>query len=298
MKKILSELNYLLSTVYEKILALFILRTSIQTPVETAEAILLHKKSLVRFGDGELEWLKENHSANFQRGNKKLAHELKKIIRRDDEGLLVGLPNSILSQKDLSISEKKWWRKWLARNLVHFNKIIYKKNFASTFFSRPYIMYQNANNASLVFPIMKKIFKDRDIIIIEGELSRFGVGNDLLDDTIRVRRIIGPSTNAFEKKETIKKYITNNITKYDNILFLVSLGPTATVLAADLFDSGYQAIDIGHADLEYEWYRMGVNDKVNLKFKGVNEVAGGYKVDQLPSNLETKYRNEIIEVIK
>mgnify|MGYP000128627122 CR=1 FL=1 len=40
-------------------------------------------------------------------------------------------------------------------------------------------------------------------------------------------------------------------------LFLIALGPTATVLAYDLFKSGYQAIDAGHVDVEYEWWRMG-----------------------------------------
>jgi len=30
------------------------------------------------------------------------------------------------------------------------------------------------------------------------------------------------------------------------------LGPTTTVLAYDLYKNGYQAIDIGHVDLEHE----------------------------------------------
>ena len=38
---------------------------------------------------------------------------------------------------------------------------------------------------------------------------------------------------------------------------LIALGQTATVLAYDLSEAGLQAIDPGHVDVEYEWYRMG-----------------------------------------
>jgi hypothetical protein len=41
-----------------------------------------------------------------------------------------------------------------------------------------------------------------------------------------------------------------------NILILISLGPTATVLAYDLAKLGYWAIDIGHIDNEYEWLKL------------------------------------------
>lgn len=39
-------------------------------------------------------------------------------------------------------------------------------------------------------------------------------------------------------------------------LVLIALGHTATVLAYDLAEVGYQAIDIGHIDIEYEWFLM------------------------------------------
>ena len=38
-----------------------------------------------------------------------------------------------------------------------------------------------------------------------------------------------------------------------SVLFLVALGPTATVLAYDLSKIGYQAIDIGHIDISFVW---------------------------------------------
>ena len=60
-----------------------------------------------------------------------------------------------------------------------------------------------------------------------------------------------------------------------NILILISLGPTATVLAYDLCKLGYQAIDVGHIDIEYEWFLKNASTKVVVENKFVNEVNNG-----------------------
>ena len=54
-------------------------------------------------------------------------------------------------------------------------------------------------------------------------------------------------------------------------LFLVALGPTATVLAYDLTKHGAQAIDIGHLDIEYEWFRARKGIRVPVKYKPFQE---------------------------
>lgn len=56
-------------------------------------------------------------------------------------------------------------------------------------------------------------------------------------------------------------------------LELIALGSTDTILAFDLAKENIQAIDIGHIDLEYVWFRM--KAKVNIPWKHVNEVHGG-----------------------
>ena len=37
--------------------------------------------------------------------------------------------------------------------------------------------------------------------------------------------------------------------------------PNSKVLAAHLANDGYQALDIGHIDSEYEWLQMGSTDE-------------------------------------
>ena len=77
------------------------------------------------------------------------------------------------------------------------------------------------------------------------------------------------------------------------MLFLIALGPTATVLAYDLFKAGYQAIDIGHVDVEYEWWRMGARRKVKLERKYVNEALNGSQV----ADAGEEYNRQIITKI-
>ena len=78
-------------------------------------------------------------------------------------------------------------------------------------------------------------------------------------------------------------------------LILLSLGMTATVLAFDLSQLGYQAIDLGHLDVEYEWFRQNAIEKVSLVGKYVNEVAHGNQVapcDDVP------YQQQIVQIVR
>jgi len=43
-----------------------------------------------------------------------------------------------------------------------------------------------------MFKKLKKIWDGKDIIIIESEKSRLGVGNDLFDNTKSIKRILCP----------------------------------------------------------------------------------------------------------
>ena len=56
---------------------------------------------------------------------------------------------------------------------------------------------------------------------------------------------------------------------------------------------GYQAIDVGHVDVEYEWWRMGAHKKVKLERKYVNETAIGSEV----ADAGEEYRKQIIAQI-
>ena len=108
---------------------------------------------------------------------------------------------------------------------------------------------------------------------VEGEYSRLGVGNDLFDGASSIKRILCPSVDAFSCYDLIISTILSNVNK--SSLLIIALGHTATVLAYDLSKLGFQAIDLGHVDVEYEWMKMRANDKMPICNKYVNEVEGG-----------------------
>ena len=119
-----------------------------------------------------------------------------------------------------------------------------------------------------------------------------GVNNDLFSNAKSIKRIIGPSKNAFNVINEIK-YKTEEYARPEDLI-LIALGPTATILAYELAKDGFQAIDIGHIDIEYEWYLRNANSKIPIPGKYVNEASdkGGNKPDD--SIINDEYLSQII----
>jgi len=94
----------------------------------------------------------------------------------------------------------------------------------------------------------------------------------LFDNARSIRRILCPSKDAFDKYDQILDKVLE-MSRNGNDLFILALGPTATVMAADLCKAGVQALDMGHMDIEYEWFRMGATRKVPITGKFSNEAV-------------------------
>ena len=160
--------------------------------------------------------------------------------------------------------------------------------FGNSYISRPYIDFQNVRYAKRVFSALKQIWKNQNVIILEGEFTRLGVGNNLFDNVSSIRRILAPPENAYDYYDS---YISHISDIYNGELVLIALGPTATVLASDLSKLGIWAIDIGHIDIEYEWFLKRVKEKVAIEGKYTNEVNDGNVVDEV---IDSEYENQII----
>ena len=70
-----------------------------------------------------------------------------------------------------------------------------------------------------------------------------------------------PQENAFDRYDIILSCIKQY---YQGELIILALGMTATVLAYDLAKEKMRALDLGHIDVEYEWYRMGATHKLPI----------------------------------
>ena len=261
---------------------------------ETIKEILKYNKSISRFGDGEYK-LMFGKSIGFQKVNKIISNRLIKIFKNNQKNLLVGI-NFPYKIKDLNrLSSKGKWRRFFKEYKFNLAKLINKKKiYYSSTISRFYIRYKNKNNKKISKFInkLKKIWEKKDILIIEGMLSRLGVGNNLFDNAKSIKRIICPSFNSFKVYNKIIKSV--KILK-EKRLILIALGPTATILAYDLYILGYQAIDIGHVDIEYEWFLRKVKRRIPINNKFVYE-ARRTKSHFTKVN-DSKYYKQIISYI-
>lgn len=258
---------------------------------ETIERIVEGQCSVSRFGDGEMLLTSPDKAIGFQKGDAALAQRLREVLTSHDEGHLVCISDAFEGIYRYNRKARRFWRthfflygSWWDRMLVP------ERLYYNTFVTRPYMDFDSKEGCGRWFRDMKRIWNGRDVVFIEGEKSRLGVGNDLFDNARSIRRILCPPRDAFDRYDEI----LNEARKLEKgVLFLIALGPTATVLAYDLFKSGYQAIDAGHVDIEYEWWRMGAKRKVKLERKYVNEVANGNQV----ADAGEVYRNQIIAKI-
>lgn len=267
-------------------------RYNILTEEETIDKIIKERYSIARYGDGEFKLMLERKMNFFQDNDKVLAERLREVILAKDENekILIGIPVSINSVKTYTLQAKKFWVKFWNDEFKYIKPYLSRKEYCNTNLTRPYMDYKNKDRQVIKsrFEKLKTMWDKRDIVIIEGEKTLLGVGNDLFDNCKSIVRIICPAKNAFEKYEQIIRE-AKKINK--DKLFLISLGPTATVLAYDLAKSGYQAIDTGHIDIEYMWFKNGCIEKEAIKGKYVNEVKNN---DYSAEINDEKYKNEII----
>lgn len=264
----------------------------IMTCEETVKYILDKGCSVARFGDAELK-LVSGRDVIYQVSTPEIRARLNEVIGSDKDNLLVCLP-TVFSDEQLSNRvNAAFWKKHLTYCRRYWYKnLIDGKVYGNAFISRHYISLKDKKTGiAEYFELVKKLWEGRDIIVVEGEKSRLGMGNDLFDNAKSVRRILGPSSQSFSKYDEVLAEIKKNGTEP---LYILAMGPTASILPFDLCDLGYQVIDIGNIDTEYEWFKMGVTERTPIKNKMVYEAGAGAGVGDVD---DEKYNGEIIAKI-
>jgi len=272
------------------------LRYIIKSRIETMDR-LLEGYSISRYGDGELSLIykKKKNGINYQEHNDEMRKRLAEILKSDIENHIVGIPGPLIKVDDLILGEAYFWSKYYYTNKKNLDKYLSKtKVYYDQMISRFYLPYTDKSDCEIIVKKLKQLFKDRDVLIVEGENTRFGLGNELLLLARTVKRILCPPKNAYK----IYNKILDRVKKEDKKqLILLALGPTATILAYDLAKEGYQAVDIGHMDIEYEWYLRKTDRKIDIENKAVNEVSGIMDKEIKDKELKAEYESQIIDRI-
>lgn len=252
---------------------------------DTLDVLLNTNKSLVRFGDGEILHI-NGRGTGFQSSGLEIANELQGILVSEQENLLVAIPE-IFEGLDIYIpATQSFWKD----HLFFFGKTYLKcckrdVYYGNAFVSRCYMIWKNKEVCENYFNKFKMVFRDKDILVVEGVNTHNGVGNDLFSQAKSIARIIGPGKNAY----AVQEQIFEECCKFPKeTLILFSLGIAAKGLVNRLFQKGYRVLDIGNLDMEYEWFLMQATEKKKIEKHSVVGIEENQKAGY------NKYLEEVV----
>lgn len=186
--------------------------------------------SLSRFGDGELKMARLGVGIKSQVADRRLSDRLIAILR-EPHACVVGIPN-------LHAPGPKHDR-W--RRFESYSDILGARVYGSSFVSRPDSAPWIDTDA--YWAQMASLWRGRAVTLVRG--SEKSLTRRLLeaDGAGEVREVVAPALNAWASYRELLAAIGTPSRA------LLCLGPTATVLAADLCAKGVHAIDLGHAGM-------------------------------------------------
>lgn len=280
--------KWFLSAIYP-IITKFYPLPKVKSIPDTIDKIIKEKVSICRFGDGELLFVSEKRSLPFQKQNERLRNYFIKILKSNHDHILVGLPVGFYSLENLKKESKLTWRaviSWTYPGV--FKYLDHYKQYYNASMTRLFMDYEDTSHSDEWFKKVRSIWDNKNILLIEGEKSRLGVGNNLFENAKSIKRVLGPAHDAFDQFDRLLDFASRQDKSY---LVLVAMGTTAKPLVYELALKGFQAIDIGNLDVEYEWFLRGAKEKIKIPGKYTSEAKGGRIVEDTQ---DKTYQSQII----
>lgn len=228
----------------------------------TLKKILEHRLSIARYGDGEIK-LCFGRSAISQPAGAAIGRRLREILIDDNPSLLIGIPRVVRREEDWPRREKAlFWNRYAvpkitklySRHKQYYSSFITRPDSGTGLYSRRY------------WDLMRGVWHDRPVTIIKGKGTGINKNPHLFSGAAggAPRVVLGPKYDAFAVYDRL---LERAMAEEPERLLVLSLGPTATVLAADLAARGRQALDLGHLGMFYA--------KIHPKFDPELATAGG-----------------------
>lgn len=212
----------------------------------TIDKIVFEKKSVARIGDGELKLIqgiglgKENTHTEYQVFDSDLAQRLQHMVENPIKDCLLCIIPFRLGHDDikkyargLSYWENFWLKAWPCVKKYYDTNYVY----GNACISRIDCFRENSLQK------IKSIWHEKKTIFVIGEDSHW-VNEPRLFNNVQVSKyiVVNGRSSFSEYEQTLA-----TIQKYDTSwLVLLAIGPTSKILAYELAQQGYQALDIGH----------------------------------------------------
>ena len=257
MKKFIAKLAFPVIYLYSR----FLMKKDPLKVYSESETIrlLFEGYSIARFGDADFNIAmgRKNEKTEYQKYSVKLEERLLEVLRQDlneRSRFLVAIPLTMSTYKGFRFRQIRFWsvynaskRNWVLEHLFRKGK---NQQYGDALFAR-ISGFKNYTQEEFWNKVteLQQIWRDKYILIVEGENTKLGVDNDLLSSAKRISRILIPAENAFEHYEAVLKCVCKQ--EKPNIVLIVA-GAMATVMAYDLYKKGCQVIDIGQFNDDYK----------------------------------------------
>lgn len=113
----------------------------------------------------------------FQPYHKEWGEKLKLIIKSNTENHIVGIPNVFGDLDMYADKSRSYWIKYLNLNRNRIYKMLnINKTYYDSLVTKLYIDSKDKCKVQQRFNYMKELWNNREIVIIEGDKSRLGIG--------------------------------------------------------------------------------------------------------------------------
>lgn len=197
--------------------------------------------SMARFGDSEIKMVSENFSIGFQKFSTALQEQLLDVISMSSPEFMIGFPPVFRNEQ--------WSRMW--NRLYEPTKELFRDvtAFANTAVSRPPCFNELKEQAVEGWI---SLWEGKRVVVVTGKGSRFELYDDFFGNAGEIDVVYGEAIDAFEHLDAVVKELQSRKTAD---VYLLSLGPAATVLAGVLHNRGVKALDVGHLSASYAYFR-------------------------------------------
>lgn len=241
---------------------------------DTVRTIIKHRSSIGRYGDGELK-LCAGYPQKTQHPDPQICKRLRQILWADDKNFLVAIPRIWNRDwSDVFSKRTEFWKRYMGSKTLQFLKP--GKTYYSAFITRPDAVPEL--QCDEYWNLCKQMWAGRDLTVLWGG-HKIQKHKDFFDSAATVEYVQGPEIEAWGHYQEMMDAI---LSKPADRLVLLAMGPTATVMAYDLFKAGRQAIDIGHMPSFYG--RLHPKTPLDRPFQWMRRVLGPFAASYEPIN--------------
>lgn len=219
---------------------------NVRNEIDTINDIIANKKSIIRFGDGELKLVRDETCSldlGFAKNSNRMRNTLMEILNSDDEvyiailNIYKGNIHKLRYIEDRN--DKDWYLSFLERHYECLKYYKPNKQYYSAFIFRPQFPIGLLKEEYI--NLLKKIWENKKICIINNQESiKY---ESIFNNVSSCNFIKCKEKYALDDDELIMK---QSLQLDKDVLFIIMAGPAAKIWCWELTKKGYQCIDCGN----------------------------------------------------